>query len=122
MRIIVIHRLDIIINRHGVFVKLLLVFVLRKLIKDAAQTGDKRKADVTEKKWYEIGYENGFRFAREEADYDELAAIFRTGKIPLKWDIFRAEILNSFIGSPDFDFQGYEAGFVRACTAFFEKI
>ena len=91
-------------------------------MKDAAQTGDKREADVTEKKWDKEGYGHGFRFAREEADYDELAAIARAKKIPLKWDIFRAEILNRFIGTPDFDFQEYEAGFVRACTAFFEKI
>lgn len=78
--------------------------------------------DVTQKNWDEIGYENGLRFARDEADYDELAAIVRAKKIPLKWDIFRAEILNRFISVPDFNFQAYEAGFVRACAAFFERI
>jgi hypothetical protein len=78
--------------------------------------------NMTQKKWDEIGYENGLRFAREEADYDELAAIVRAEKIPLKWDLFRAEILNRFIGTLDFNFQAYEAGFVRACTAFFETI
>lgn len=89
---------------------------------EVTRTGKKRELIETGKKWYKQGYENGFRFAREEADYEELAAIARAEKIPLKWDIFRAEILNRFIGTPDFDFREYEAGFVRACKAFFEKI
>jgi hypothetical protein len=85
-------------------------------------TGKKREQTETGKKWYKQGYQNGFRFAREEADYEELAAIARAQQIPSNWDIFRAEILNRFIATPDFDFQEYEDGFVSACMAFFEKI
>ena len=87
-----------------------------------AGNGEKRAPIEAEKKWFEQGYTNGSRFAKEEADYEELAAIVRAEKIPLQWDIFRAEILNRFIGTPDFDFHEYEAGFVRACKVFFEKI
>jgi hypothetical protein len=87
-----------------------------------AQARKKRELIETNNKWFEQGYANGFRFAREEADYEELAAITRAEKIPLKWDLFRAEILNRFIATPDFDFQAYEAGFVSACMAFFKKI
>lgn len=74
------------------------------------------------KNWFELGYKNGGEFAKDEADYDELAAIYRTGEIPIHWDIFRAEILNKHLGDKSFDFQTYAAGFVRACIEFFEKI
>ena len=73
-------------------------------------------------KWYAEGYKNGSQFARTEADYDELAAIARTGQIPGNWDIFRAEILNTYCGDPSFDFQQYASGFARACRAYFEII
>ncbi len=72
--------------------------------------------------WYAEGYAAGFRFAREEADYDELAAIVRANGIPRQWDIFRAEILNRFLGDPLFDFQAYAAGFTRACVELYEKL
>jgi len=74
------------------------------------------------KDWFERGHKNGYTFAREEADYDELAAVYRAGGIPTHWDIFRAEILNKHLADKSFDFQTYEAGFVRACIEFFEKI
>ena len=74
------------------------------------------------KKWFDRGYEKGVRFSRYEADYDELAAISRAGRIPVSWDIYRAEILNTYLGDKSFDFQAYEAGFVKACMEFFEKI
>ena len=72
--------------------------------------------------WDVKGYQDGCRFAAEDADYDELAAIYRAGGIPDNWDIFRAEILNAYVGSSSFDFQAYAAGFARACIKFFEKI
>ena len=72
--------------------------------------------------WFHIGYADGRRFAREEADYEELAAIVRAHGIPGNWDIFRAEILNRFLENSSFDFRTYEAGFSRACMEFFEKI
>ena len=37
-------------------------------------------------------------------------------------DIFRAEILNAYLGVKDFDFKSFEAGFARACIEFYEKI
>ena len=73
-------------------------------------------------KWDARGYAEGRRFAVEEADYDELAAIYRAKGIPVNWDIFRAEILNKHLGDNDFDFKSYEAGFTRACMEFYEKI
>lgn len=74
------------------------------------------------KKWENAGYENGRRFIREEADYEELAAIVRARGIPANWDLFRAEILSAHLADPSFDFRHYEAGFTRACIEFFEKI
>lgn len=73
-------------------------------------------------KWFGKGYERGRQFALNEADYDELAAIYRAQGIPKFWDIFRAEILNEHLGERDFDFDSYTAGFARACIEFFEKI
>jgi hypothetical protein len=73
-------------------------------------------------KWYKEGYKSGFQFIRTEADYDELAAIARTGGIPANWDLFRAEILNTYGGDPSFDFHAYATGFARACMEFFQKI
>ncbi len=72
--------------------------------------------------WSERGYEDGLRFAGQQADYDELAAIYRAGNIPSNWDLFRAEILNAHLGQKNFDFQAYTTGFARACREFFEKI
>jgi len=72
--------------------------------------------------WFDAGYTAGYRFAKEEADYDELAAIYRAGGIPSKWDIFRAEILNRHLGVPGFDFKAYTTGFGQACKEIFEKI
>ena len=75
-----------------------------------------------DKKWYDEGYEEGRRFALNEADYDELAAIYRARGIPKNWDIYRAEILNKHLGNKRFDFKAYAAGFARACIEVFEKI
>ncbi|MBE9569548.1 MAG: hypothetical protein IMF11_02895 [Proteobacteria bacterium] len=75
-----------------------------------------------DKKWFAEGYEKGRQFARQEADYDELTAISRARGIPQNWDIFRAEILNRYLGDTSFDFQAYAAGFTRACIEFLEKI
>ena len=86
------------------------------------QKKKKPSAETAKSKWYHEGYQNGRRFALEAADYDELAAIHRAGGIPYNWDIFRAEILNTYLGAPSFDFQAYAAGFARACTEFFVKI
>ena len=72
--------------------------------------------------WYEQGYRNGYTFSRFEADYDELAAIYRVGWIPSNWDLFRAELLNHNLDKPHFDFQAYAAGFTQACIEFFETI
>ena len=74
------------------------------------------------KNWFDQGYKNGGEFAINEADYDELAVIYRTGGIPTNWDIFRAEIVNKNLGDTSFDFQAYTAGFAHACIEFFEKI
>ena len=74
------------------------------------------------KDWFGRGYQKGFEFARYEADYDELAAVYRAGGIPINWDIFRAEILNEHLADTSFDFQAYAAGFEQACIEFFEKI
>jgi hypothetical protein len=80
------------------------------------------KEERYNQKWYDEGYEKGRRFARHEADYDELAAVYRAGGIPENWDIYRAEILNQHLEDKDFDFEAYAAGFARACIEFFEKI
>ena len=77
---------------------------------------------VNHRDWFKEGYRNGCRFAEDEADYDELAAVYRAGKIPLHWDIFRAEIIHVHLEDKSFDFQAYAAGFARACMEFFEKI
>lgn len=83
----------------------------------------KKSQDIDyDKKWFAKGYEKGCRFANQEADYDDLAAIYRARGIPINWDIFRAEILNMYLGEKSFDFRAYEAGFVKACMEFFEKI
>jgi hypothetical protein len=74
------------------------------------------------KNWFERGYKKGCEFARYEADYDELAAVYRAGGIPTNWDIYRAEILNEHLKDTSFDFQAYAAGFAKACIEFFEKI
>jgi len=44
---------------------------------------------IYNKKWYDEGYEKGCLFARHEADYDELAAVYRAREIPTNWDIYR---------------------------------
>jgi hypothetical protein len=75
-----------------------------------------------DQKWFGKGYEKGRWFAQEEADYDELAAIYRAKGIPKFWDIFRAEILREHLGEEGFHFDSYAAGFARACIEFFEKI
>lgn len=75
-----------------------------------------------DEKWFAAGYEKGCDFARFEADYDELAAIYRAQGIPKFWDIFRAEVLNKHLGVKGFDFESYAAGFAQACIEFYEKI
>ncbi|BBO70155.1 hypothetical protein DSCA_40850 [Desulfosarcina alkanivorans] len=72
--------------------------------------------------WFDRGYRTGTGFARHEADYDELAAVYRAGGIPANWDLYRAEILNRHLGDTGFDFKAYTAGFARACIDFFERI
>jgi hypothetical protein len=72
--------------------------------------------------WYQRGYAEGYQFARNEADYDELAAVYRAGGIPPGWDLFRAEILNRHLEDKGFDFHVYAAGFTRACIEFYQKI
>jgi len=72
--------------------------------------------------WHKRGYEKGYHFARNEADFDELAAVCRAGEIPIGWDLFRAEILNQHLGDKRFDFQAYIAGFARACIEYYKKI
>jgi len=81
-----------------------------------------QREQIYNKKWYDEGYEKGRLFARHEADYDELAAVYRARGIPTNWDIYRAEILNKHLGDKGFDFQTYAAGFARACIEIFEKI
>ena len=81
-----------------------------------------QKENGVNEDWYRRGYEKGYRFARDEADYDELAAVYRAGGIPSGWDLYRAEILNQHLGHNGFNFQAYAAGFTRACSEFFEKI
>jgi hypothetical protein len=76
----------------------------------------------TQVDWFQEGYRAGEAFARLEADYDELAAVYRAGTIPSGWDIYRAEILNRHLGVKGFDFQSYTSGFARACIEFYEKI
>jgi hypothetical protein len=71
--------------------------------------------------WFDRGYRKGYRFARNEADYDELAAVCRAGEIPSQWDLFRADILNRHLGDKRFDFKAYSAGFARACIELYEK-
>jgi hypothetical protein len=73
-------------------------------------------------RWYDEGYKKGIQFAVAEADYDELAAIARSRAIPANWDIFRAEILNTYLADPSFDFKLYLNGFARACIQYFEQI
>ena len=72
--------------------------------------------------WFNRGYQKGCEFARCEADYDELAAIYRSRSIPPNWDLYRAEILNRHMTERGFDFKAYTAGFARACMEFFETI
>lgn len=72
--------------------------------------------------WFSRGYQKGSEFASHEADYDELAAISRSGSIPPNWDLYRAEILNRHMTVKGFDFEAYTAGFAQACIEFFESI
>jgi hypothetical protein len=81
-----------------------------------------KKGEGYNKRWFHEGYEKACQFAQYEADYDELAEIYRAKGIPTNWDIYRAEILNTYLGDKSFDFQAYEAGFVKACIKFFEKL
>ena len=81
-----------------------------------------RRGHQVNEDWFEMGYRKGYEFARFEADYDELAAVYRAGKIPASWDLYRAEILNRHMEDNGFDFPSYAAGFARACIEFFEKI
>jgi len=90
---------------------------LKRTGHNRAAEGQRVNAD-----WYRRGYEKGYRFARNEADYDELAAVCRAGGIPPGWDLYRAEILNQHLGHKSFNFQVYAAGFTQACNEFFAKI
>lgn len=72
--------------------------------------------------WFSKGYENGCRFAGEEADFEDLAAIHRAGGIPISWDIFRAELRQRHLGQKGFNFQEFTAGFAKACLEFYDQI
>ena len=72
--------------------------------------------------WFIEGYRKGRHFAVLEADYEELAAICRAGTIPIGWDLYRAEILNCYLGVEGFDFHAYVSGFVWACKKFYKRI
>lgn len=72
--------------------------------------------------WFDRGYQDGFFFAGYEATYEDLAAIYHSEGIPANWDIFRAEILNRFLGVEGFNFKAYTAGFTKACTEQFARI
>lgn len=87
-----------------------------------AVKGDEKTGSAAQSRWFCEGYEEGRRFAREEADYEELAAIYRAGGIPKNWDIFRAEVLSAHLGVRDFDFKAYASGFTKACMEFFDRI
>ena len=92
-------------------------------MKERLQTEKKKdSAETQHGEWYKEGYAYGFIFAREEADYEELAAIARAKEIPVHWDIFRGEIINRYLDDPLFDFQAYSEGFSKACMEFFKKI
>ena len=80
------------------------------------------KNETKKKDWFDTGYREGTAFARLEADYDEVAAVHRAGAIPASWDLYRAEILNRFMGEKNFDFAAYSSGFARACSNFFDRI
>jgi hypothetical protein len=82
------------------------------------------KSDRTtpRKNWYARGYAKGLEFSRKEADYDELAAIYRAGAIPANWDLYRAQMLNAHLGEKGFDFKAYADGFAQACIEFYERI
>jgi hypothetical protein len=101
-------------------VRLLLRLMFDALERQGRFVQDTIKATKTD--WYRQGYEKGYRFARREADYDELAAVCRARGIPPNWDLYRAEILNQHLGKKDFDFQRYDAGFAQACIEFFNAI
>lgn len=90
------------------------------MVNDVNMTVEKEKQ--ADEDWFERGYKNGYEFSRYEADYDELAAIFRAKGIPANWDIFRAEIMNKHLKYKAFDFQAYASGFSKACIEFFESI
>lgn len=81
-----------------------------------------KKPEEIDDKWYQEGYEKGLKFAYEEAEYEDIAAIARARGIPVKWDLFRAEILNQYLKTPGFNFKSYAAGFSRACIELYEKI
>lgn len=81
-----------------------------------------QEGEKNHQNWFEQGYKNGYNFARDEADYDDLAAVYRARGIPTNWDIYRAEILNKYLGNKSFDFQAYAAGFAQACIEFFDKL
>jgi hypothetical protein len=81
-----------------------------------------QKNNMVTENWFDRGYQKGIGFARHEAEYDELAAVYRARAIPANWDLYRAEILNRHMGDKGFDFQAYAAGFAQACIEFFEKI
>lgn len=92
-------------------------------MRERLQTKEKKNFVKTQHgKWYQEGYAYGFIFAREEGDYEELAAIVRAKDIPVNWDIFRAEIVSRYMYNPLFDFQAYSEGFSKACMEFFKKI
>jgi len=72
--------------------------------------------------WFLKGYQEGCQFAREEADFADLAAIRRAGRIPTSWDLFLAELMQKHFEEKGFDFQQYVAGFAKACIEFFDAI
>ena len=82
----------------------------------------KKKDKGKHKDWFGRDIKKAVNSREDEADYDELAAVYRAGGIPINWDIFRAEILNEYLADTSFDFQAYAAGFEQACIRFRKNI
>ncbi len=97
-------------------------FFCSAVINHSNKFDNKQMKKNNTQKWYDLGYTHGFTFANEEADYEDLAAIYREKTIPTHWDIFRAEILNKFLADPSFDFSAYSKGFGCSCEKIFKTL
>jgi hypothetical protein len=104
----------------GRLVRLLIFYEIKYCVTQALTMEQNEKKGM--EGWFKRGYDKGCYFARNEADYDELAAVYRAGGIPPGWDLFRAQILNQHLKDNGFNFQAYAAGFAQACVEFYQKI